>query len=166
MTDTPLLIIKENINCDDFLNKDGFNFLTRRVNYKSLTNFPIRVVDERLYGKALFSHNKIDSNTYKTDRIMADFVNFLKSSHSDINILHHDYSYTTAQREHKSVQRKVCFIINAFLVFPIKHFEKTLQKDIDRKVFKINFIEALQENIFFQDHFSRRLFPKPICRLL
>ena len=73
--------------------------------------------------------------------------------------LYHDT--TTTQQEHRSVQRKVCFIINAFLAFPIKHFEKTLQKDIDRKVFKINFIEALQENIYFQDHFSRRNpFPK------
>ena len=100
LTDTPLLIIKENINCDNFLNKDGFNFLTRRVNYKSLTNFPIIVVDERLYGKALFSHNKIDSNTYKTDRIMANFVNFLNSSYSDIDRLYYNYSYTTTQREH------------------------------------------------------------------
>ena len=45
---------------------------------------------------------------------------------------HHDYSNTVAtQQEHKSVQRKVCFI-NVFL---IKHFEKTLQRDIDKKVF-------------------------------
>ena len=55
LTDTPLLIIKENINCGNFLNKDKFNFLTDRVNYKSLTNFPIIIIDERLYGKALFS---------------------------------------------------------------------------------------------------------------
>ena len=41
LTDTPLLIIKENINCDDFLNKDGFNFLIGRVNYKFMTDFPI-----------------------------------------------------------------------------------------------------------------------------
>ena len=52
---TPLLIIKENINCENCLNKDKFNFLTDRVNYKSLTNFPIIIIDERLYGKALFS---------------------------------------------------------------------------------------------------------------
>ena len=93
LTDTPLLIIKENINCDDFLNKEGFNFLTGRVNYKFLTDFPIIVVDERLYGKALFSQNKIDSNTYKTDRIMADFVNFLNSSYSDIDRLYYNYSF-------------------------------------------------------------------------
>ena len=55
LTNTPLLIIKENINCGNFLNKDKFNFLTDRVNYKSLTNFPIIIIDERLYGKALFS---------------------------------------------------------------------------------------------------------------
>ena len=51
LIDTPLLIIKENINCDNFLNNDRFNFLTDRVNYKSLIDFPqtIIVVDERLY---------------------------------------------------------------------------------------------------------------------
>ena len=32
LTDSPLLIIKENINCGNFLNKDRFNFLTKRVN--------------------------------------------------------------------------------------------------------------------------------------
>ena len=55
LTDTPLLIIKKNINCGNFLNKDRFNFLTNRFNHKSLTDFPqtIVVVDERLYGEAL-----------------------------------------------------------------------------------------------------------------
>ena len=88
---------------------------------------------------------------------MVDFENFLNSTLSDR--LHHDYSNTTTtQQEHKGVQRKVCFIINAFL---IKHFKKTLQKDIDRKVFKINFTKALQENIYFQIHISRHNhFPK------
>ena len=28
LTNSPLLIIKENINCGNLLNKDGFNFLT------------------------------------------------------------------------------------------------------------------------------------------
>ena len=54
LTKFPLLIIKENINCGNFLSKDRFNFLTGRVNYKSLTDFPIIVLDERLYGEALF----------------------------------------------------------------------------------------------------------------
>ena len=54
LTESPLLIIKENINCGNFLNKDRFNFLTGRVNYKSLTDFPIIVLDERLYREALF----------------------------------------------------------------------------------------------------------------
>ena len=49
LTDSPLLIIKENINCGNFLNKERFNFL--RVIYKSLTNFPIIIIDERIYGK-------------------------------------------------------------------------------------------------------------------
>ena len=40
LTDSPLLIIKEKINCGNLLNKDIFNFLTDRVNHKSLTNFP------------------------------------------------------------------------------------------------------------------------------
>ena len=39
LTDAHLLIIKENINCSNFLNKDRFNFLTDRVNHKSLTDF-------------------------------------------------------------------------------------------------------------------------------
>ena len=54
LTDSPLLIIKENINCGNFLNKGRFNFLTKRVNYESLTDFPIIIIDERLYGEALF----------------------------------------------------------------------------------------------------------------
>ena len=54
LTKFPLLIIKENINCGNFLNKDRFNFLTGRVNYKSLTDFPIIVLDERLYRETLF----------------------------------------------------------------------------------------------------------------
>ena len=41
LTNSPLLIIKENINCGNFLNKDIFNFLTNRVNHKSLTNLSI-----------------------------------------------------------------------------------------------------------------------------
>ena len=36
---SPIIIIKENINCSNFLNKDRFNFLTDRVNHKSLTDF-------------------------------------------------------------------------------------------------------------------------------
>ena len=39
LTDSPLLIIKENINCGNFLNKDKFNFLTDKVNHKSLIDF-------------------------------------------------------------------------------------------------------------------------------
>ena len=145
LIDTPLLVIKENINCGNFLNKDRFNFLTERVNYKSLTDFHIIIIDERLHGEALFhifSQNEIYSNTYKTDRIMADFVKFLNSSHPYIDRLHHGYSYNTTQQEHKSVQEKVCFIIYA------KHFKGILQKGIDGEVFKMNLKEALQENIY------------------
>ena len=112
LTDSPLLIIKENINCGNFLNKGRFNFLTKRVNYESLTDFPIIIIDERLYGEALFyifSQNEIYSNSC-TDRIMADFEIFLNSTHS--NRLHHDYSNTTTtQQEHKGAQEKVRFII-------------------------------------------------------
>ena len=68
LTGTLLLIIKENINCENCLNKDRFNFLTRRVNYETLTDFPIIIIDKRLYGEALFSQNEIYSNTYM-DRI-------------------------------------------------------------------------------------------------
>ena len=39
--DSPLLIIKENINCGNFLNDDRFNFLTDSVHYNPLTDFPI-----------------------------------------------------------------------------------------------------------------------------
>ena len=75
LTNSPLLIIKENINCGNFLNKDRFNFFTGKVNHKLLIDCPwtITVVDERLYGEALFhifSQNEIYSNTYM-DRIMA-----------------------------------------------------------------------------------------------
>ena len=55
LTDSPLLIIKENIYCGNFLNKDRFNFFTGEVNHKPLIDFPktITVVDERLDGEAL-----------------------------------------------------------------------------------------------------------------
>ena len=89
---------------------------------------------------------------------MVDFVNFLKSNHSDIDRLHHDYSYTTTQRKHKGVHKKVCSIIyilkfkNDFL---IKHFKEISQKDIGKRVLKMNLKEALQENIYFQNNISR-----------
>ena len=158
LTDTPLLIIKENINYDNFLNKDRFNFLTGRVNHKSLTDFPqtIIVVDERLYGEALFhifSQNEIYSKTYKTDRIMADFVMILNSSHSGIDRLHHDYSYTTSQGEHKGVEKEVCSIIYALNFkndFLIKHFKGILQKEIDREVFKMNLKKFCKEMFIFK----------------
>ena len=97
------------------------------------------------------------------DRIILDFQNHLKPTHFDR--LHHDCSNTTVtQQEHRSVQWEVCFIIytlNYTNDFLIKHFKKTLQRNIDRKVFKINSTKALQEDIYFQDHFSRHnLFPK------
>ena len=99
MTDSPLLIIKENINCSNILNNDKFNFLIDRINYKSLTGFSI--IDERLYGEALFSQREIYSNTYM-DRLMADFVKFMNSTRFDR--LHHDCSNTTVtQQEHKGV---------------------------------------------------------------
>ena len=56
------------------------------------------VIDERLYREALFgifSQNERHSKIYKIDRIMIDFVNFLNSSHPDIDRLYSDYSYTT-----------------------------------------------------------------------
>ena len=110
LTDSPLLIIKENINCGKFLDKDKFNLLIGRIRYKSLTDFPqtIIIIDEGLYGEALFhifSQNEIYSRTYKTDRIMTDFVKFLNPNHFGIDRLHHDYSYTTTQREHKGVEK-------------------------------------------------------------
>ena len=114
LIDSPLLIIKEHINYGNFLNKDRFNFLTNKVNYKSLIDFPqtIIVIDKRLYGEALFhifSQSETYSKTYKTERIMADFVKFLNSRHSDIDRLCQDYSYTTTQRLHKSVEKKSLF---------------------------------------------------------
>ena len=162
-TDAPLLIIKENINCSNFLNKDRFNFLTDRVNYKSLTDFPQStiVVDGRLYGEALFhifSQNETYSKTYKTDRIMADFVKFLNSSHSDIDRFHYDYSYTTTHREHKGVEKKVCFIIykNDFL---IKHFKGILKKLCKEMfIFKILFQDIMIYQLI--------LLPKANCKLI
>ena len=110
LTDSPFLIIKENINCGNFLNNDRFNFLTNRINYNSLTDFPI---NERLYGEALFHiflQNERYSIAYRTNRIIIDLMNILKSSHSNTNRLYHDYSdSTTTQQEHKGVQKKVCF---------------------------------------------------------
>ena len=53
LKDSPLPIIKENINCSNFLNKDRFNFLIDKINHKFLKDFPI-IMDERVYRKALF----------------------------------------------------------------------------------------------------------------
>ena len=112
------------------MNNDRFNFLTDRINYKSLTDFSF--IDERLYGEALFSQGEIYSNPYM-DRVMADFVKFLNSTHFDK--LHHDCSNTiVTQQEHKGVQGNVCFIIYT-LNFK-NDFLKTLQKGIDRKFLK------------------------------
>ena len=141
------------------MNNGIFTLLTDRIKYNPLTDFPInkRLNKETLFH--MFSQDEIYSNTYM-DRIILDFKNVLNLTYFDR--IYHDCSNTaTTQQEHKDVQRKVCFITNVFLAFLIKHFEKILQKDIDRKAFKITFTEALQENIYFQDHFSRHnLFPK------
>ena len=98
------------------------------------------------------------------DRIMVDFVKFLNSSHSGIDKLHHDYSYTTTQRAHKGVGKKVCSIIYALNFknkFLIKHAKGISQKDICKRILKMNLKEALQENIYFQNNISRHNpFPK------
>ena len=41
LTYSPLLIIKENINCSNILNNDKFNFLIDKINYNFLTDIPI-----------------------------------------------------------------------------------------------------------------------------
>ena len=41
LTDTPLFIIKENVNCGNYLNNGIFTLLIDRINYNSLTDFPI-----------------------------------------------------------------------------------------------------------------------------
>ena len=138
LTDSPLFIIKENSNCGNFLNNDRFyfltDFLTDKINYNPLTSFTINKI---LYKETLFhmfSQDEIYSNTYM-DRIILDFKNLLNLTHFDR--IHHDCSNTaTTQQEHKDVQRKVCFIINAFLAFLIKHFENISQKTLIEKLFK------------------------------
>ena len=165
LTDSPLLIIKENVNCGNFLNNGIFTLLTDKINYNPLTDFPI---NKRLYKEILFyipSQNEIYSKIYM-DRIILDFKNLLNLTYFDR--IHHDYSNTaTTQQEHKDVQRKVCFIINAFLAFLKKHFEKISQKHIDRKTFKITFTKALQAKIYFKIIFQDIIFfPKPNYRLL
>ena len=101
---------------------------------------------------------------------MADFVKFLNSSHSGIDRLHHDYSYATTQQEHKAVKKEVCSIIytlNFKNDFLIKHFKEISQKDIGKRVLKMNLKKVLQETIYFQIIFQDTiLFPKPNCRLL
>ena len=101
LTDSPLLIIKENINCGNFLNDDRFNLLTNRINYNPLRDFPIT---KRLYKETLFhifSQDEVYSNTYM-DRIILDFKNILNLTYFDK--LHHDCSNTTTtQKEHKNV---------------------------------------------------------------
>ena len=104
------------------------------------------------------------------DRIMVDFVNFLKSNHSDIDRLHHDYSYTTTQRKHKGVHKKVCSIIyilkfkNDFLIKYFKEishgktvFKKNL-KEAEMSIFKI----LLQDRMIYQ----LILLPRANCRLI
>ena len=93
LTDSPLLIIKENINCGNFLNNGIFTLLTDRINYNPLTDFPI---NKRLYEKTLFhipSQNEIYSDIYM-DRVILDFKNPLNPTHFDK--LYQDYSNTTA----------------------------------------------------------------------
>ena len=115
LIDSPLLVIKENINCSNFLNKDRLNFFTGKVNHKLLTDFPqtITVVDKRIYEETLFhifSQNEMYSNTYM-DRIILDFKNLLNPTYFDR--LHHDCSNTTVtQQEHKGVQGNGCFTLN------------------------------------------------------
>ena len=163
LIDSPLFIIKESNNCGNFLNSDRFNFLTDRINYRINYNPPINFpINKRLYKETLFhmfSQGEIYSNTYM-DRIILDFKNILNLTYFDR--LYHDCSNTTiTQQEHKSVQRDICFIIYTLYyknnIF-IKHFKKTLQTDIDRKLFST---KALQEDIYFQNHITRHnLFPK------
>ena len=74
LTDSPLLIIKENINCGNFLNNDRFNFPTDRINYNPLIDYPI---NERLYEETLFhifSQDEIYSSTCM-NRIILDLRN-------------------------------------------------------------------------------------------
>ena len=54
LTDSTFLIIKENINCNNFLNKDRFNLSTERVKYKSLTD--IIISNERVYEISFILH--------------------------------------------------------------------------------------------------------------
>ena len=102
MTDSPLLIIKENINCSNFLNNDRFN-LTDRINYNSLIDFPI---NERLYEETLltlfhiFSQDEIYSNTCM-NRIILDLRSILNLTYLDRS--HHDYSNTVATQQEKFV---------------------------------------------------------------
>ena len=67
-------------------------------------------------------------------------------------------------KKHKSVEKEVCSIIYALNFindFLIKHFKKISQKDIGKRVLKMNLKEALQENIYFQNNISRHNpFPK------
>ena len=87
---------------------------------------------------------------------MTDFVN---SSHSEIDRLYNNYSYTTTQREHKGIEKEVCFsiiyVLNFKNDFLIKHFKGILQKDIGKRALKMNLKEALQRNIYFQNILSR-----------
>ena len=111
LTDSPLLIIKENINCDNLLNNDRINLLI---------DYPI---SKRLY-------EEIYSNTYM-DRIILAFRNILNITYPDRS--YHYYSNTVAtQQEYKSV-----YFINAFL---IKYFKRISQKDMDRRISKEVFI--------------------------
>ena len=122
LTESPLFIIKKKVNCGNFLNNGIFTLLTDRIKYNPLTDFPInkRLNKETLFH--MFSQDEIYSNTYM-DRIILDFKNLLNLTYCDR--IHHDCSNTaTTQQEHKDVQRKVCFIINAFLSFLIKDFTK------------------------------------------
>ena len=131
LTDSPLLIIKENINCDNFLNNDRFNLPIDRIN--PMIDCPI------LFH--IFSQDEIYSSICM-DRIILDFRNILNLTYSDRP--HHDYSNTVAtQQEHKSVQRKFCFI-NAFLVFFFyKIFQKNFTERHCQKNFKRSFAKYL-----------------------
>ena len=93
LLESPLFRIKESINCGNFLNE----YRTNRVNYKSLTYFPLTEIvinnNERIDEVTLFN-TSWQKQVYIIDRTVTDFIPL---SYYNIDRLYHD-SYTITQQ--------------------------------------------------------------------
>ena len=114
LLESPLYRINESTNCGNFLNEYRNNplNLTNRVNYKSLTYFPLTEIginnNESLDEVTLFDtswQKQIYIYIYKIDRTVTSFILL---SHYNIDRLYHD-SYTITQQNYSSIEKDILY---------------------------------------------------------